>query len=290
MQSDRPRVLVTGASAGIGRNVALLLAQKGFEVFAAARRTEALATLATEAGTGLVPIKLDVNDKASIANAAREIHEATDGYGVDGIVNNAGIAIVGPLAEVPEADVRAQFETNVFGLLAVTQAFLPMMMARRRGRIVNISSSGGRVSLPFVGIYHATKFALEALSDTLRWELRPFGIKVSVIEPGPIRSEFGDKMVSTIDRIGPDSAYAPLRSDFDRIQRFAEGRMLGAEVVARDILHALTSTRPRARYVEPRSLGLMLALYAMAPTWLSDWVITKMSGLTPERFRLSPGG
>ena len=270
MAIERERVLVTGASAGIGRRAALDLAHHGFQVFAAARRVAALDALRAEAGDGLYPVELDVDDGASIARALEDIRGATAGHGVDAIVNNAGIAIVGPLAEVPEADVRAQFETNVFGLLAVTKAFLPAMMARRRGRIVNVSSSGGRVSLPFVGIYHATKFALEALSDTLRWELRPFGIHVSVIEPGPIRSEFGDKMLATTDRIGPDSAYAPLRAEFERIQRFAEGRMLGPEVVSRDIVHALTARRPRVRYVEPRSLGFVMALYGLAPTWLSE--------------------
>jgi short-subunit dehydrogenase len=157
------------------------------------------------------------------------------------------------------------------------------MMARRSGRVINVSSSGGLVSLPFVGVYHATKFALEALSDTLRWELRPFGVRVSIIEPGPIRTEFGDKLVSSTDRIPPGSPYAPLFADIGGIKAFAENRMSGPEVVTRDILHALTSRRPCARYLEPRALFLFIKLYQLTPTWLSDWVITCVTGLTEKR-------
>jgi NAD(P)-dependent dehydrogenase (short-subunit alcohol dehydrogenase family) len=283
------RVLITGASAGIGRNAALTCAKRGFEVFAAARRMKALDALRSEAGDNLHPIELDVNDEASIARAKATILELTGGYGVDGLVNNAGIAIAGLLAEVTARDMRAQFETNVFGLMTVTQAFLPEMMARRSGRIVNVSSSGGLVSLPFVGVYHATKFALEALSDSLRWELRPFGIRVSVIEPGPIRTEFGDKLVGSADRVLPGSPYAPLFTDLERMKAFAEARMSGPEVVTRDILHALRSRWPRARYLEPRALVLAIKLYQLTPTWLSDWVITRVTGLTTKNL-LAPRG
>jgi NAD(P)-dependent dehydrogenase (short-subunit alcohol dehydrogenase family) len=277
------RVLITGASAGIGRDAALTCAKLGFEVFAAARRAKALDALREEAGANLHPVELDVNDAASIERARAAILDLTGGYGIDGLVNNAGIAIAGALAEVTDSDMRAQFETNVFGLMAVTRAFLPAMMQRRRGRIVNVSSSGGLVSLPFVGAYHATKFAVEALSDALRWELRPFGIRVSVIEPGPIRTEFGDKLVGSADRILPGSPYAPLFTDIDRLKAFAEARMSGPAVVTRDIVHALSSRWPRARYLEPRILIVLIKLYQLAPTWLSDWVITRVTGLTPSR-------
>ena len=276
------RVLVTGASAGIGRHAALRLAREGWEVFAAARRSGALVDLAKEAA-GIHPIVLDVASSASIRDATAEIFARTDGYGVDALVNNAGIAIVGPLAEVSDEDFRAQFDTNVLGLMSVTRAFLPTMMGRRAGRIVNVSSSGGRISLPFVGVYHATKFALEALSDTARWELAPFGIRVSLIEPGPIRTELGDKMIASLARISAESAYAPVLRDVEGIKRFAEGRMHGPEIVVRDIVHALTSRHPRARYVQPRSLSALLKLYWLSPTWLTDWVITRFAGLTRAR-------
>jgi NADP-dependent 3-hydroxy acid dehydrogenase YdfG len=279
----RRRVLVTGASAGIGRHAALALSQRGFVVYAGARRVAALESLAREAGAGLVPVALDVNDATSIAEVAARILDETGGHGVDALVNNAGIAIAGPLADATDADIRAQFETNVFGVMAITRALLPQMIARRSGRIVMISSSGGQMSLPLVGVYHATKFALEALSDAYRWELHPFDIRVSIIEPGPIRTEFGDKLAASQDRIGATSVYAPLLEHLDRVQRFAEARMHGPEIVTRDIVHALTARRPRARYVEPRALGWLLALYRLAPTWLSDWVITRVTGLTPAR-------
>ncbi len=282
------RVLVTGASAGIGRHVALALAKDGWQVFAAARRIERLRDLEREAGESLRPIALDVNDAGSIAAAAQQVFDATDGYGVDGLVNNAGIALAGALANVSDQDLRLQFETNVFGLMAVTRAFLPKMMERRRGRIVNVSSSGGQVSLPLVGVYHATKFALEALSDTLRWELRPFGIRVSVIAPGPIRTEFGDKLLSSVSHAPAGSPYEPIFRRADDIREFAERRMQDPEVVTRDILHALSARRPRARYVEPRLLGFLIKLYQLSPTWLSDFVITRFTGLTPKLLELSP--
>ena len=226
---SQKRILITGASAGIGRDAAKCCAALGWEVYAAARRVSALETLRAQAGDGIRPIQLDVNDPASIERARVEILEQTGGHGVDGLVNNAGIALAGALADVTDAELRAQFETNVFGLMSVTRAFLPLMMARREGRIVNISSSGGLVSLPFVGAYHATKFALEALSDALRWELAPFAVRVSLIEPGPIRSEFGDKLVSSAANAPKDSAYASFFANADRIKAFAERSMLGSE-------------------------------------------------------------
>jgi NADP-dependent 3-hydroxy acid dehydrogenase YdfG len=244
MQIER-RVLVTGASSGIGRDTAVKLSQLGWIVFGAARRTQMLETLRAEAGEHFHPIHLDVNDAASIARAADEIHARTAGYGVDAVVNNAGIAIAGALAEATDDDLRAQFETNVFGLMAVTRALLPNMIKRRSGRIVNVSSSGGLMSLPFVGGYHATKFAVEALSDALRWELSPFDVRVSLIEPGPIRTEFADKLVAaTKTRNGEASVYHPVLARADAIKAWAERRMQGPEVVTRDIVHALTAAAP----------------------------------------------
>lgn len=276
------RVLITGASAGIGRHTALALAERGWEVFAAARRVDRLTELHRQAGASLRPIALDVNEPASVARMAAEVFDSTGGYGLDAVVNNAGIAIAGALADAGDEEIRLQFETNVFGLMAVTRAFLPKMMERRSGRIVNVSSSGGQMSLPLVGAYHATKFAVEALSDALRWEVHPFGIRVSVIAPGPIRTEFGDKLLSSTDRVPADSAYRPVFDRADRIQKFAERRMREPKVVTRDILHALTARRPRARYVEPRLLGALIKLYQLSPTWLTDFLITRLIGLTPK--------
>lgn len=241
-----------------------------------------MTALRDEAGESLQPVELDVNDAQSIARAATSIFEATGGYGVDAVVNNAGIAIAGALPDVSDEELRMQFETNVFGLMAVTRAFLPKMMERRSGRIVNLSSSGGQMSLPLVGAYHATKFAVEALSDALRWELHPFNVRVSVIAPGPIRTEFGDKLLSSAERVPAGSAYLAIFQRADRVKAFAERRMQDPRVVTRDIVHALSARRPRARYVEPRLLAVLIKLYQLSPTWLTDFVITRVTGLRPK--------
>lgn len=273
------RVLVTGASSGIGQHVARALVGSGWLVFAGARRADRLAALQAELGPNLVPIALDVTDGASIAAAAAAIHERTGGYGLDAVVNNAGVAIAGPMAEVEEADLRAQFETNVLGLVAVTRAFLPAMIARRSGRIVNVGSTAGRIGQPMVGAYHATKYAVEALSDAYRMELAPLGITVSLLEPGPVRTEFGDKLKASVDRVDPASPWAPVRANVAAVEKRAEGVMIGPEVIARDALHALTAARPRARYVAPRWFGPMLQLAALLPTWLLDRILSRMLGL-----------
>src|SRR5207237_1896442 len=151
---------------------ALHFARRGFHVIATGRKAAALETLRAEAkGFRLDTAVLDVNDRVAVAAAVATVDGLTDGHGVDVLVNNAGFAARGAMGDMPDEDLRALFDTNVFGLMAVTRAFLPRMVARRAGRIINVSSSGGRISLPMVGGYHAAKFAVEAISDALRWEL-----------------------------------------------------------------------------------------------------------------------
>ena len=199
--TDGKTFLITGATAGIGRHAALHLAKAGHRVFATGRREPALRDLQDEAGDlDLVTFRLDVNDPRSIAAAVELIDDKTDERGIDVLVNNAGYGLVAPLALVSDGDLRAQFDTNVFGLMAVTRAFLPKMMVRRSGRIINVSSVGGQQAFPLMAAYNASKFAVESLSDGLRWELAPFGIKVSIIEPGPIKTEFGDVAMGTFNR------------------------------------------------------------------------------------------
>src|ERR1700733_9145953 len=168
-------ILITGATAGIGRHAALHLAHAGHRVIATGRRKDALAALAKEAkGTKLETMELDVTVASSIEAAKAEVDKRTDGYGLDVLVNNAGYGLMGPLEEISDADLRAQYDTNVFGLVAMTRAFLPQMRLRGSGRIVNVSSMGGRMTFPFMGAYNSTKYAIESMSDALRMELAPF--------------------------------------------------------------------------------------------------------------------
>jgi NAD(P)-dependent dehydrogenase (short-subunit alcohol dehydrogenase family) len=194
-------------------------------------------------------------------------------------VNNAGFARVCPVLDLTDEDLRAHFDTNVFAVHSVSRAFLPQMIERGAGRIVNVSSSGGRMSLPFVGAYHAAKFAVEALSDAMRWELAPFGVRVSVIEPGPVKTAFADRVIDSIDHVPAGSLYAPVLADIAKIQRLAERNMIAPAVVIRDIVHAASAKRPRARYVEPRWLALVIALANVTPICILDRVIARMFGL-----------
>src|SRR3989475_3446527 len=197
-------VLITGCSTGIGRATAEQLATRGWTVYAAARRPESIRDLAAR---GCKTLALDVCDEASIRAAVTQVEAAEGAVGL--LVNNAGYGQEGPFEEVPMAEVRRQFETNVFGLVRLTQLVLPAMRRQRWGRIVNLSSMGGRLTLPGGAFYHATKYAVEALSDALRFEVRPFGIDVVVIEPGPIKTRFGDTAIESVKGLGASgSPYA----------------------------------------------------------------------------------
>src|SRR5215472_10432048 len=200
-------ILVTGATSGIGRATALYLAARGHHVIATGRNEKALQTMKKEATGHLDTLPLDVTDKASIAEAMKSVRRLAGG--LDVLVNNAGFGILGPTELITEEDMRAQYETNVFGLMAVTRAALPMMRERGAGRIVNVSSLGGRFTLPLFGVYNSTKFAVESLSDALRIELAPFGIRVSLVEPGVIATNFTDRSMSGLAKYDtPDSRYA----------------------------------------------------------------------------------
>jgi len=194
-------VLITGATSGIGRMTALHLAREGHHVIASGRKLNELAKLREEAkGLKLDTIVLDVTSTSSVAAALNEVGLLTDGKHIDVLVNNAGFGVLGPTAEISDAEIRRQYETNVFGLMKVTRAFLPRMRERGQGRIINVSSVGGRIVLPFFGAYNSTKYAVEALSDALRYELRPFGIDVALIEPGVIRTNFEPTAVAQLDQ------------------------------------------------------------------------------------------
>ncbi len=279
-------ILITGATAGIGRATALRLARAGHRVFATGRRAHALDALAKEAaGTKLETLVLDVTKPESIAAAKAEIDRRTDGYGVDALVNNAGFGKVGPLEEVTDESLRAQYETNVFGLMAMTRAFVPQMRERRSGRVVNVSSVGGKVTFPMMGAYNSTKYAVESLSDALRVELRPFGVKVVVIEPGSIATEFSEVAMGTLTETNA-SPYASAIADADAMRAKFDDTAVGPEHIARAIETAVTSRSPSARYVRPWRTYMLLAMFSWLPTSWMDAILAQMSGLTAKKLAL----
>ena len=244
----RGAVIVTGASSGIGRATARQLRDRGFAVFGTVRRAEDAGALR---GEGMTPLMMDVTDPASIA-AAREVALTQLEQPLVGLVNNAGIPAAGPLELLPPEELRQVLEVNVIGLLAATQAFLPSLR-RSRGRIVNVGSVSGRIALPFAGAYAASKFAVEALSDSLRRELSGSGVRVVLIEPGPIRTAIWDKVVAPerFERYR-GTPYAPLLP-FVRRQALSSGEHgLPPEAVADVVLRALTARRPPIRVVVTR--------------------------------------
>jgi NAD(P)-dependent dehydrogenase (short-subunit alcohol dehydrogenase family) len=270
-------VLITGCSTGIGRATALHLASRGFAVYATARRPETLEELGR---AGCRTLRLDVTDEVSMQAALDAVER--DGGIVDVLVNNAGYGLEGPVEELSLDEIRAQFETNLFGPTRLTQMVLPAMRERRRGRIINISSVGGRITTPGAGAYHASKHALEALSDALRFELRGFGVDVVVVEPGAIRSRWVDTAVRGLeDRIQPSGPYAKFNRAVVKQMYGAHEGLLGLaagppEAVARVIERAITATRPRRRYPVPAAAHLFIGLHHWLPSSLWDAFMRRM--------------
>ena len=282
-------ILITGASSGIGRDTALALARAGHHVIAAARRVPALELLRDAAPAGAItPLRLDLDDPTSIAAAVAEIERATAARGVDVLINNAGFATAGALADLSDADLRAQFETNVFGLMAITRAVLPAMLARGRGRIVNVSSVSGRIPAPLLGAYHASKYALEALSDALRMELAAFGVDVVLVEPGTIRTEFASRTLAEASKArAASSRYAPVYARAAALESRFDGMAGGTEPVVAAIRRAVEARRPRARYVAPRKFAIVIGLVRILPTCVVDRVMRRMFGLTRAQLELT---
>ncbi len=279
-------VLITGATGGIGRAAAVHFAAQGARVFATGRKLDLLEALEKEVGdpARLQGLALDVNDAASIAAAVAKIDEHTDGAGIDVLVNNAGYGLIGPLLDINDERLRAQFDTNVFGLMAVTRAFVPAMIRKRRGRIVNVGSIAGRLTMPFMGAYNASKFAVEALSDALRMELQPFGIDVSIIEPGPIATGFSSTSMGTVGELDASaSLYAPILAEADKMHKGADRLNSPVEVVVRAIHEAAFEDNPRARYVVPGSLQAVIWAAKATPTRLLDAILRRALGLTAKK-------
>lgn len=265
----KQNVLVTGASAGIGYAAAELLLRSGYKVFAGARRVEKMRGLEA---LGAVTFPLDVTDESSLAAAVNLV--LSEGGSLDVIVNNAGYGAHGAVEDVPIAEARRQFEVNLFGLARLTQLALPHMRARGSGSIINISSIAGKISMPTGGWYHASKHALEAYSDALRLETAQFGIKVVLIEPGPIRTEWDNTALVNLEKYSGSGPYAPLvRSITARFRAGYRAGAPGPEAVAAVILKALRSSSPSARYPVPFSAGVMLFLKRLVPDAVLDWFL-----------------
>jgi NAD(P)-dependent dehydrogenase (short-subunit alcohol dehydrogenase family) len=263
-EPSQTSVLVTGCSTGIGRATATRLAARGdLTVFATARRPETIEDLQD---LGCRTLAVDVTDEASMAQAVLTIEEATGSIGA--LVNNAGYSQSGAIETVSMDDLRRQFETNVFGLVRMCQLVLPGMRRARAGRIVNVSSMGGRLTFPGGGAYHATKYAVEAISDVMRFEVKGFGVDVSVIEPGLIRTHFAETAVGSVDVT--DGPYA----DFNAAVSGATAGVYdgplgklggGPDAVAKAIEKAVTDRRPRTRYPVTPSARLFMGQRALLP-------------------------
>lgn len=279
MSENQGTVLITGCSSGIGHATALRLVAKGHRVYATARRLEQIADLAE---AGCKSLALDVDDEGSMSAAVSAI-EAESGP-IGALVNNAGYSQSGALETLPMERLRAQFETNVFGLVRMCQLVLPGMRAAGRGHIVNLSSMGGRLTFPGGGAYHATKYAVEALSDALRFEVSGFGIKVVIVEPGLIVTNFGQTAAGSLADAGATAS----ASDKDPYAEFNatvgaatagvyEGPMRhlggGPESVAKVIDRAISSSNPRPRYKVTASARLLIGQRSLLPDRAWDTVM-----------------
>jgi NAD(P)-dependent dehydrogenase (short-subunit alcohol dehydrogenase family) len=276
-----PSVLVTGASTGIGRATVERLDRGGWRVFAGVRREEDAQSLRAAGSERLLPLILDVTDAAQIAAAAERV-EAEAG-GLDGLVNNAGVAVPSPLETIPIEDFRRQIEVNLTGQVAVTQALLPAIRASR-GRVVFISSIGGRIAFPLTGAYHAAKFGIEAVGDVFRQELRPWGLRVSIVEPGSIDTPIWDRGERTADEIGErtphrEALYGRAIERYRRVVRQTAERGIAPEKVAAVVEHALSSPRPRSRYLVGLDAKFQARLRPLIPTPLFDRIVARAMGL-----------
>jgi short-subunit dehydrogenase len=297
-------VLITGCSSGIGRAAAISLHAAGLTVYATARQVDALAGLARQ---GIHTLALDVTDETSTMEAVTAVEEAAGPVGV--LVNNAGYGLSGPVEQLQMDEIRRQFETNFFGLVRLTQLVLPGMRRRGRGRILNVSSMGGRITLPGGAFYHASKYAVEALSDALRMEVAQFGIDVVLIEPGPVKTPWNDVAAASLSTATPAGAgggpgdgspgdgdsgrggsaadgdpYATYKAavgaSFGRTQAGLVGRFGStSEDIAKVITQAVTARRPRARYLINPVAKSLVAMNQVLPARAYDSMMRRQYGL-----------
>ena len=278
-------VVITGASSGIGRSCVERMNRAGWQVFATVRKASDRDALAGTGEGRIIPVLMDLQESASVESAAAEIGRYLDGRGLDGLVNVAGIGMVRPLEYASMRDVREIFEINFFGQLAVTQA-LSRLLREKRGRIVNITTVGVNLALPFGALLNASKSAFAAMSDTLRLEMHPFGVRVCAIEPGAISTPAVDKTLGDIEQViaglPPDaqSQYGPMIRRLGKRAYTMEKNGSPQEVVAGAVHHALTSNRPRIRYRVGKHAKLLATLPRVLPESVMDAIVIRMFGLT----------
>ncbi|WP_343636340.1 oxidoreductase [Fluviicola sp.] len=260
-------VLITGASAGIGKATAIHLAQNGYKVYGAARRLEKMDELK---GFGIIPLSLDVTDDASITTCVNRIQD--EAGTIDVLVNCAGLGSYGALEDVPMAEARNQLEINLFAAARLIQLVLPGMRKKKSGKIVNISSIGGKVGMPMGSWYHASKFAIEGLSDCLRNEVKPFGIDVIVIEPGGTRSEMKGLGALDLMRVSGNTVYGKLASGMAKIYGEMEKNDSDPLVIAKLIRTGIEAKNPKTRYIGGKMAKPMLFMRKM----LSDKLFDRM--------------
>lgn len=279
----RPQsVLISGASTGIGRCCAEWMAQQGWQVFAGVRKPSDAQQLA-QAHVGITPVHLDVTDASSIREALAQVMQATREHGLDGLVNNAGMVVGGPVELVPLEAWREQWEVNVLGHVALTQQALPCLR-RRAGRIVNMGSVAGLAALPFVAPYSMSKYALEAWTDAMRVELSPWNIRVALVEPGSVATPIWEKSMAYVDRLAHTAEadwltlYGPALDRVRLASQRSARRGIAPEQVARAVAHALTARRPRTRYLVG-SDAAWRPLFAALPDAWKDVLIRWKLGL-----------
>lgn len=261
-------VLVTGASAGIGKATAIYLAQNGYKVYGAARRTEKMQDLETH---GIKPISLDVTKEESLVACVEQILK--EAGSIDILINNAGSGYYGALEDMPMSDAKYQLEVNVFGVARLIQLVLPTMRKNKYGKIVNISSVGGKVTLPMGSWYHASKFAIEGLSDALRKEVKSFGIDVIVIEPGGTKSEMTGLGTEYMSRVSGNTAYSSLAKGVINMYAAIEKDAADPIVIAKLIKQGIESSHPKTRYVGASGAKMMLFFRKILSDKLFDKLI-----------------
>lgn len=277
-------VVITGASTGIGEACALRMDRLGWRVFAGVRKETDGQALKAKASEKLTPIILDVTEQPTINASAETVTAAVGESGLAGLINNAGIGVGGPLEFIAIEELRRQLEVNVIGQIAVTQAFMPLIR-KSTGRIVNMGSIGGRMATPFLGPYNASKFAMEALTDSLRQELQPWGIHVSIIEPGSIATPIWDKSKAAVDELKntlPEEAMMLYGETVQAIEKALikfEAAGIPADEVAKFAEHALTARTPKTRYVVGRDAQLQRMLVKWAPDRVRDMLVRLQLGL-----------